>query len=272
VRSLCLKARLEVFRWGAFVAGLSLDCFAAGEGHLGPLYRDALVLRIFCCFRNWTAHDIADTRQYSFDAHRVGTTLCTHCSAGEHITAALGTEVFLKLELMQRTGTFKFRGAINAMLNLAGPRAGVTAVSAGNRAVAVACAASVLGIDAKVVMLASANTARRQLTRSFDAQILFCDTGPEAFAQAKRLVEQEGRTFVHPFDRPLVANATGGVGLELCADVADLDAVVVAVGGGGLAGGFAAAVRQLQPQCRVYGVEPDGAMVVQQSLTAGEAL
>ena len=207
------------------------------------------------------------------------TALAAHCvhtptvrTAGEQIVNVLGSEVFLKLELMQRTGTFKFRGAMNSMMNLARPDAGVTAVSAGNHAVAVACAAAVLGIDAKVVMLASANAARRELTRSFGAKIVFCESGPEAFAQADRLVEEEGRTFVHPFDGPLVANATAGVGLELSDDVTNLDAVVVAVGGGGLAGGFAAAVKQMQPQCRIYGVEPDGATVVQQSLAANTAL
>ena len=188
------------------------------------------------------------------------------------ICAELGTEVVLKLELMQRTGTFKYRGALNNLLNRADLDAGITAVSAGNHAVATACAASQLGVDAKVVMQASANPARRALAASYGAELIFENTGAEAFATAERLVQEEARAMIHPFDGAYVAEATAGVGLEFIEDAPDLDAVVVSVGGGGLIGGVACAVKQLRPGCAVYGIEPEGASGMLQSLRKGRAL
>lgn len=188
-------------------------------------------------------------------------------------SALAGERVWLKLELLQRTGTFKLRGALNNLLHASlGPGQGVTAVSAGNHAVAVACAAASLGVDAKVVMLASANPARRALASAYGATLLFRDTGTEAFATAAELVNNEQRLMVHPFDGPRVAEATGGIGLELLEEVPDLQAVVIAVGGGGLAGGAAAAIKQLAPTCAVYGVEPLGADSMSRSIAAGHAL
>ena len=179
--------------------------------------------------------------------------------------------VFLKLEVHQQTGTFKARAALNNLLAL-GKGCRVTAVSAGNHAVAVAYAASVVGIDAKIVMYSSANPARVEAAKSFGAEIVFETPGPAAFAKAQELVELEDRVLVHPFDGSLVTEATAGVALELQDDVSDLDAVVVAIGGGGLAGGVALATRLVRPECAVYGVEPAGANVMQQSLQAGRAL
>ena len=157
-------------------------------------------------------------------------------AVGPQITAALGDAVVLKLELLQRTGTFKYRGALNNLLNADLEGRGVTAVSAGNHAVAVACAAAQLGVDAKIVMQASANPARRLLAASYGAEILIEPDGPAAFAHAERLVTEEGRLMVHPFDGPFVTAASGGVGRELLADAGPLDAVIVSVGGGGLIG------------------------------------
>lgn len=188
-------------------------------------------------------------------------------------TALAGERVWLKLELLQRTGTFKLRGALNNLLQAElAPGQGVTAVSAGNHAVAVACAASMLGLDAKVVMLSSANAARRELARRHGAELVFHDNGSAAFAAAAELVASEGRLMVHPFDGARVAAATGGVGFELLTDVPDLEAVVIAVGGGGLAGGAAAAIKQLNAACAVYGVEPQGADCMSRSIAAGHAL
>ena len=181
-------------------------------------------------------------------------------------------DVILKLETCQRTGTFKLRGALANML--AAPKAvrRVTAVSAGNHAVAVACAASLLGMDAKVVLFESANRRRRELVLGFGAKIEFSEGGAEAFRQAERLVQEEGRLMVHPFDGEVLASATGGVALELFEDAPDLDAVVVAIGGGGLAAGVSAIAKAINPGCAVYGVEPMGASVMQQSLAAGHTL
>ena len=191
---------------------------------------------------------------------------------GPQISAALGDAVVLKLELLQRTGTFKYRGALNNLLNADLDGRGITAVSAGNHAVAVACAAAQLGVDAKIVMQASANPARRALAASFGAEILIEADGPSAFAHAEHLVVEEGRLMVHPFDGPFVTAASGGVGRELMADAGPLDAVIVSVGGGGLIGGVALAVKELDPNCAVYGVEPEGADGMRRSVVAGEAL
>ena len=193
-------------------------------------------------------------------------------TGSDWLRAKLGDGVLLKLELMQRTGTFKFRGALNNVLHLDAAQRRITTVSAGNHAVATACAASVVGADAKLVMQTAANPARRQLAASFGAQLIFRETGAQAFAEAERLVAEEGRVMIHPFDGPLVATATGTLGMEIMEDAQDLDAVVAAVGGGGLIGGLACAVKQVNPNCRVFGVEPEGADGMSQSLAVNQAL
>lgn len=181
------------------------------------------------------------------------------------------TAVYLKLEIWQRTGTFKARAALNNLFAIPGEKR-VTAVSAGNHAVAVSYAATVTGADAKLVMYSTANAARVEAAQAFGAEIVFETPGPAAFEKAQELVESENRVFVHPFDGPRVTEATAGVALELHDDVPDLDAVVVAIGGGGLASGVALATKLLRPGCAVFGVEPAGANVMQQSLDAGQAL
>ena len=185
-----------------------------------------------------------------------------------------GTEVWLKLELLQRTGSFKPRGAVNVMVNLsAEERArGITALSAGNHAIATAYGAQVLGISAKVVMPRSANPFRIELCRSFGAKIVFADSLQELFRIVERLQAEEGRVQVHPFEGPRTFEGTATVGWEFCRDAPDLDAVIVPVGGGGLIAGIAAAVKQLRPTCQVFGVEPVGAQGMTLSLAAGEAL
>ena len=184
------------------------------------------------------------------------------------------TEVWLKLELWQKTGTFKLRGALNATLALdeAARARGVTAVSAGNHAIAVAYAAREAGVRAKVVMLQHSNPARVQACQTLGAEVLLAPDVHQAFEWVQAIQAQEGRTFIHPFEGPLTSQGTAGVGLEFMEQVPDLDAVIVPVGGGGLISGVAAAVKQLRPQCQVYGVEPLGADSMYQSLTAGVAV
>jgi len=192
---------------------------------------------------------------------------------GGHAERYLGpeTDLHLKLELFQRTGTFKARGAINNILALAAPRR-VTAVSAGNHAIAVAYAAAALDADAKIVVQDTANPARLAAARQYGADIVLEPPGPGLFRRAQEIVEREGRAFVHPFEGPRVSEATAGVALEFLEDVGELDALVVAIGGGGLASGVAAATKLLQPTCAVYGVEPAGAAVMRESLKAGRPL
>lgn len=193
---------------------------------------------------------------------------------GNHFDRAIGgeTQAFLKLELFQFAGTFKPRGALTVMLNL--PREaldrGVTAVSAGNHAMAVAYAARALKTTAKVVMPKTANPARVAGCRQYGAQVELVDDVHQAFDRVHQIEAEEGRTFVHPFEGLLTATGTATLGLELCAQVSDLDAVIVPVGGGGLCAGVATAVKLSQPRCRVYGVEPEGADTMRRSFASGK--
>jgi threonine dehydratase len=185
--------------------------------------------------------------------------------------AGTGTDVFLKMELFQYGGTFKPRGALlNALALTDDARArGVTAVSAGNHAIATAFAARTVGTSAKVVMPKTANPARVALCRAYGAEVVLADDVHAAFAQVKRIEADEGRTFIHPFEGELTVLGTATVGYEWCRQVADLDAVIVPIGGGGLIAGIASAVKQMQPRCQVYGVEPNGADSMRRSLAAG---
>jgi threonine dehydratase len=197
-----------------------------------------------------------------------------HRLRSHEVAAAFGkhTDVWLKLELFQHTGTFKARGALLNVLNLAEDmrKHGVIAVSAGNHAAAVAFAAATVGISAKVVMFASANPMRVELCRSFGADIVFADTAHAGFELATRLAEQEGRTLIHPFEGRTTALGTATVGLETCEQIPGLQAVIVPIGGGGLCAGIASAVNLLAPECEVFGVEPEGADSMHRSFAAGE--
>ena len=186
--------------------------------------------------------------------------------------AAPGAKVVLKLELFQRSGTFKARGAVLNLLRLdAGQRQrGVTAVSSGNHAVAVAYASQVLGVDAKVVMLASANSARRAAAERHGAKVIIGGDGPASFALAEQIAQDEARAFIHPFEGEGCTLGTGTLGLEFVAQTSgELDAVIIPVGGGGLASGAASAVRALLPACAIFGVEPVGADSMSRSFAAG---
>ena len=185
--------------------------------------------------------------------------------------AGAATEVLLKLELFQHAGSFKPRGALTVMLALSKEQLarGVTAVSAGNHAMAVGYAARALGTTAKVVMPKSANPARVEGSRAYGAEVELVDDVHQAFARVKEIEATEGRTFVHPFEGPLTALGTATLGLELCEQAGRLDAVIVPIGGGGLCAGVAAAVKLAQPGCKVYGVEPEGADSMHKSFAAG---
>lgn len=197
----------------------------------------------------------------------------THRLRGPQVDAALGaqTQVFLKLELFQLTGTFKARAALLNALALSPQQRqrGVTAISAGNHAVAVAFAAACVGTTAKVVMIASANPLRVELCRSYGAEIVFAADAHAGFEMVNRVERDEGRTSIHPFEGRTTALGTATVGLELVEQVPDLDAVIVPIGGGGLCAGIASAVKLLAPACQVFGVEPEGADSMHRSFAAG---
>ncbi|MFZ2653176.1 MAG: pyridoxal-phosphate dependent enzyme [Burkholderiaceae bacterium] len=193
------------------------------------------------------------------------------------LAAAVGasTQVWLKEELFQRTGSFKPRGALSVMLDLDAQQLarGVTGVSAGNHAISLAYCARRLGTSAKVVMPRNANPYRIELCRELGAAIELVDNVHRAFERVKEIESAEGRLFVHPFEGPKTALGTASVGMEFIDQVraagARLDAVIVAAGGGGLTGGVACAVKLLSPQSAVYVVEPEGADSLNQSFKAG---
>ncbi len=181
-------------------------------------------------------------------------------------------EIHAKLEFLQRTGTFKPRGALSVMLGLDSQQkeAGVTAVSAGNHAIATAFAARAVGTSAKVVMIMNANPLRVERCRDFGAEVVLADDVHSAFDVAEEIQNKEGRFFVHPFEGSDVVLGTATVGLEICEQVPDLDAVIVPIGGGGLCAGISSAVKQLKPRCEVIGVEPVGADSMHRSFASGK--
>ena len=181
------------------------------------------------------------------------------------------TRPVLKLELFQHAGSFKARGALSVMLALppAARRRGVTAVSAGNHAIAVAWAARTLGTTAKVVMPKTADPFRVERCRRLGAAVELAEDVHLAFARTEAIEREEGRAFVHPFEGPGTALGTATLGREMLRQDPSLEAVIVPVGGGGLAAGVASAVKQLKPDCLVFGVEPEGNDTMLRSLRSG---
>ncbi len=179
----------------------------------------------------------------------------------------LGAPVYLKLELLQKTGSFKVRGAFNKMATLA-PGTRVVAVSGGNHAQAVAYAAGVLDMRARVFMPASTPANYLDATRGYGAEIVLVNAIADAFAQATAAVA-DGCVMVHPFDDPAVIAGQGTLGLEILDELPEAADVVVSIGGGGLAAGVAAACKALRPQIRIWGVETEGADAMARALAAG---
>ncbi len=181
------------------------------------------------------------------------------------------TRVFLKEELFQRTGSFKPRGALAVMLDLSREalERGVTAVSAGNHAMAVAYAAGALGTTARVVMPKTASPFRVAACRELGAEVELVENVHVAFERVLEIESREGRSFVHPFEGPRTALGTATLGLEFVEQAPGLDAVIVPIGGGGLCAGVAAAVKLASPQTQVFGVEPLGADSMHRSFAAG---
>ena len=190
------------------------------------------------------------------------------------ISRLLGSQsqVYLKLELFQHTGTFKVRGAINSALNLPSEKVqnGFTAVSAGNHAIATAFTAKTLKTTSKVVMIKTANQLRVAKCREYGGEIVFADDAHSAFDLVEEIQRKEGYTFLHPFEGRNVSLGTATLGLEFSEQVDNLDAVVVAIGGGGLASGVSMAIKELKAKCQVYGVEPEGADTMRRSFQTGK--
>ena len=190
------------------------------------------------------------------------------------LSERVGRPVILKCENLQKTGSFKVRGALNSILELddVARGRGVVAASAGNHAQAVAWAAARAGVSATVVMPANALPTKARASEGYGAEVILQGTVFEAFDVALEVAEDRGLTFLHPFDDPLIVAGQGTLGLEVLDDVPDAATVVVPVGGGGLISGVALAVANLAPVARVYGVEPHGACAMRKSLEKGEAI
>lgn len=186
------------------------------------------------------------------------------------LSGLLGAPVTVKLELLQRTGSFKARGATAKLLSLGEPEraAGVVAVSGGNHGIALAVMAAALDVKATVVMPRSAPARAVEIARESGASVRLTDDMAGAFALMTRL-QEEGLTLVHPFDDPVVIAGQGTVGLEFAADAGELTDVLVSVGGGGLISGVAAALRERRPEVRIWGVETEGAEAMSRALAAG---
>jgi threonine dehydratase len=197
-----------------------------------------------------------------------------HRWRGPQIAGLVGqaAQVMVKLELLQVTGSFKPRGALNVVQSLSADelRRGVVAASGGNHAIAVAYAAKVVGASAKVVMPSTASPVRVARAQWYGAEVVLTPDIHTVFSKAEEIRLDEGRTFVHPFEGPLTAQGTATVALELHEQAGPLDVLVVPIGGGGLCGGMAAATKQLNPSCEVIGVEPEGADSMSRSFAAGE--
>ncbi|MGW0770499.1 threonine/serine dehydratase [Streptomyces sp. NPDC002676] len=192
------------------------------------------------------------------------------------LTALLGVPVTAKLELLQRTGSFKARGAAAKLLSLseAERAAGVVGVSGGNHGVALAVMAAALDVKATVVMPRTAPARSIRIAEEAGASVQLTDGMDTAFELVTKL-RDEGLTLVHPFDDPVVIAGQGTVGLEFAEDLGDaaeLTDVVVSVGGGGLIAGVAAALRARRPGVRVWGVETEGAEAMSAALKAGGPL
>jgi threonine dehydratase len=188
------------------------------------------------------------------------------------LSSVVGGEVFVKCENLQRTGSFKIRGAFNRISRLTGPEAaaGVVAASAGNHAQGVALAASLSDIHSTVFMPSSASLPKVEATKRYGAEVVLTgrDFG-EAFTAATQRAEETGATFVHPYDHRHVIAGQGTIGLEICDQLENVRTVVVPIGGGGLISGVSSAVKHLHPQARVVGVQAAGAAAYPPSLEKG---
>jgi len=172
----------------------------------------------------------------------------------------LGCDLFLKLECLQHTSSFKARGALNAMLGLNDEqrRLGVIAMSAGNHAQAVAYHAEHMGIPATIVMPAQTPFAKVARTRAFGAKVVLEGRNlNECEGTVNALIQEHGLTLIHPYDNELVMMGQGTAGLEMLTDQPDLDILIVPIGGGGLMGGIATIARDMRPNIKIYGVQTE---------------
>ncbi|HSJ26337.1 MAG TPA: threonine/serine dehydratase [Longimicrobiales bacterium] len=183
-----------------------------------------------------------------------------------------GATLFLKPEMLQRTGSFKVRGVLNRIADLEPEerQRGIITISAGNHGQAVAFAAAAEGVNATVVMPAHATPAKVEACRDYGANVVLHGDIFGAFERMEELRQRDGGVLIHPFDDPAIMAGQGTVALEICDDVPELDAIVIPAGGGGLLSGASAAMKALQPGARVIGVEPTGAAAILRGMEVGK--
>ena len=197
----------------------------------------------------------------------------TPCPFSRTLSELTGASCFFKLENLQMTGSFKERGAANLLLQLDADsrRRGVVAASAGNHGLALAFHAARLGIAATIVMPEGAPLIKVASARRYGAEVILHGANfDEACAHAVTLADRAGAVFVHPFDDDRIIAGQGTLGLEIVEQCPEVDAVLVAVGGGGLLGGVAVAVKARKPQARVIGVQAEALPAMRHSLDAGQ--
>lgn len=190
-----------------------------------------------------------------------------------HFSHDTGNSVYFKTENFQKTGAFKLRGAYNRMAQMdhKEKHAGVVTASAGNHAQGVALAASLLGIHATVVMPVATPLIKINATKAYGAEVILQgDTYDDAYQHALSYQEATGTTFIHPFDDVDVISGQGTIGKEILDALPELDILLIPVGGGGLVSGIAAYVKAVNPSCKVYGVEPEGALSMKRSIEMGK--
>jgi threonine dehydratase len=206
-----------------------------------------------------TAPEIADIQ--AARARLEGVARITPLYRSETLSRACGREVYLKTENLQRTGSFKIRGAYNRISTLSDEQraAGVVAASAGNHGQAVAWAAREVGAHARIFMPQDSAMAKVEATRSYGAEVVL--TGPafeECMDSAQDYVAEAGATFVHPFEDPAIIAGQGTIGLEIADQMTSADTVLIPIGGGGLAAGIAIALRAVMPDVRIVGLQAAG--------------
>ncbi len=177
-------------------------------------------------------------------------------------TKTLGKNVYIKCENLQLTGAFKLRGAYNKLRTLSAEERerGVIACSAGNHAQGIALSATKLGMKSVICMPAGAPISKIEATKNYGAEVVLVPgVYDDAAAEAKRLCEEKGYTFAHPFNDPYVMAGQGTIGLEILEQLPEVEQIIVPIGGGGLIAGVACAVKHLKPSCRIIGVQAEGA-------------
>ena len=194
----------------------------------------------------------------------------TPMTRSSYLSDQLGVDLHLKLEMFQKTGSFKPRGVLNKLHHMS-PREqqrGVISVSSGNHAAALAYAASLSGVQSTIVMPAGAVASKVDATKGYGGEVVL--TEGDLMETVRSVQQERGLTMVHPFDDPMIIAGAGTTGLEVLEDLSDVDVVVVGVGGGGLISGVAAAVKLQRPDATVIGVEPEGACAMTLSLREGK--